>query len=65
MCELPEGLVIGEDAEHDAKRFHRSDEGIVLVTQAMLDKLSEEDLVSAKSAVRPTSPGENKVLDSV
>lgn len=40
MCQIPEGLVIGEDAELDAERFHRSEEGIVLVTQFMLDKLS-------------------------
>ncbi|MCO5975869.1 glucose-1-phosphate adenylyltransferase [Ideonella oryzae] len=38
-CKLPEGLVIGEDPELDAKRFYRSPGGVVLVTRAMLDKL--------------------------
>ncbi|WP_022981663.1 glucose-1-phosphate adenylyltransferase [Ideonella sp. B508-1] len=38
-CKLPEGLVVGEDAELDAKRFYRSPGGVVLVTRAMLDKL--------------------------
>ncbi|RCW72578.1 glucose-1-phosphate adenylyltransferase [Pseudorhodoferax soli] len=36
---IPDGMVIGEDAEADAARFHRSPNGIVLVTQPMLDKL--------------------------
>jgi len=35
--EIPEGLVIGEDAEFDAKWFRRTEEGVVLVTQAMID----------------------------
>jgi glucose-1-phosphate adenylyltransferase len=38
-CVLPEGTVIGEDAAADAKRFHRSETGVVLVTKEMLDKL--------------------------
>ena len=38
-CKLPEGLVVGEDPELDAKRFYRSPGGVVLVTRAMLDKL--------------------------
>ena len=37
---IPDGMVIGEDAEADAARFHRSPNGIVLVTQSMLDQLS-------------------------
>ena len=39
-CHIPDGLVIGEDAESDAKRFHRSGNGITLVTMEMLKKLS-------------------------
>ncbi len=35
-CELPEGLVVGEDAEADAKRFYRSERGITLITPEML-----------------------------
>jgi len=38
-CLIPEGLVIGEDAEADAARFHRSAGGVVLVTRAMLERL--------------------------
>ena len=38
-CKLPEGLVVGEDAELDAKRFHRTEGGITLVTPQMLEKL--------------------------
>jgi glucose-1-phosphate adenylyltransferase len=38
-CIIPDGMVIGENAEDDARRFHRSDGGITLVTREMLDKL--------------------------
>jgi glucose-1-phosphate adenylyltransferase len=38
-CVIPEGMVIGENAEEDARRFYRSEEGIVLVTREMLRKL--------------------------
>lgn len=38
-CKLPEGLVIGEDEELDAKRFYRTDNGVVLVTSEMLARL--------------------------
>lgn len=38
-CELPEGTVIGENPDDDARRFYRSEEGIVLVTRDMLAKL--------------------------
>ncbi len=36
---IPEGLVVGEDAEHDAARFRRSPRGICLITQPMIDAL--------------------------
>ena len=35
-CELPEGMVIGEDPKHDAERFYVSPGGVVLVTPEML-----------------------------
>ena len=35
-CQLPEGTVIGEDLETDAKRFRVTDTGIALVTPRML-----------------------------
>ena len=39
-CHIPDGMVIGEDAALDEKRFHRSENGITLVTMEMLKKLS-------------------------
>ena len=35
-CVIPDGTIIGEDLVEDAKRFHVTPEGIVLVTSAML-----------------------------
>lgn len=35
-CTIPDGMVIGEDAEADAARFYRTESGIVLVTREML-----------------------------
>ncbi|MFZ5710594.1 MAG: glucose-1-phosphate adenylyltransferase [Pseudomonadota bacterium] len=35
---IPEGLIVGEDADEDARWFRRTDAGIVLITQDMLDK---------------------------
>ena len=43
-CVIPEGTVIGENAEEDARRFYRSEEGIVLVTREMLRKLKAESI---------------------
>jgi glucose-1-phosphate adenylyltransferase len=37
---IPEGLVVGEDPEIDAKRFRRTASGICLITKPMIDKLS-------------------------
>ena len=34
---IPAGLIVGEDATEDAKWFRRTDNGVVLITQAMLD----------------------------
>ncbi|NOG69446.1 glucose-1-phosphate adenylyltransferase [Roseicella sp. DB1501] len=36
---IPEGLVVGEEPALDARRFRRTDRGICLVTQAMLDRI--------------------------
>jgi glucose-1-phosphate adenylyltransferase len=36
---VPQGLVVGEDRELDAKRFRRTERGICLITQAMIDAL--------------------------
>jgi glucose-1-phosphate adenylyltransferase len=35
-CVIPPGTVIGEDAEEDARRFYRTEKGVVLVTRDML-----------------------------
>lgn len=35
---IPEGLVIGEDPEFDAKWFRRTEQGVVLITQPMIDR---------------------------
>jgi glucose-1-phosphate adenylyltransferase len=36
---IPEGLVVGEDPELDAKRFRRTATGVCLITQPMIDRL--------------------------
>ena len=37
---IPDGMVIGEDPELDAKRFHLSDNGITLVTACMVANIA-------------------------
>ena len=36
---IPAGLVVGEDPEADAARFRRTERGVCLITQAMIDRL--------------------------
>ncbi|MYK32542.1 MAG: glucose-1-phosphate adenylyltransferase, partial [Boseongicola sp. SB0670_bin_30] len=36
---IPKGLVVGEDAELDARRFRRTQDGICLITQPMINRL--------------------------
>jgi glucose-1-phosphate adenylyltransferase len=38
-CTLPEGLVVGEDPELDARRFERTEGGVVLINADMLARL--------------------------
>ena len=38
-CRIPEGLVVGEDPEDDARRFYRSEGGVVLISADMLAAL--------------------------
>ena len=38
---IPPGLVVGEDPALDAQRFRRTDQGICLITQPMIDRLSQ------------------------
>jgi glucose-1-phosphate adenylyltransferase len=37
---IPPALVVGENPDADARRFRRTDTGICLITQPMLDRLS-------------------------
>jgi len=37
---IPAGLVVGEDPQLDATRFRRTEKGIVLITQPMIDRLT-------------------------
>lgn len=41
---VPEGLVVGQDPEEDAKWFRRTESGIVLITQDMIDAWSRAKL---------------------
>jgi glucose-1-phosphate adenylyltransferase len=36
---IPEGLVVGEDPDIDAQRFRRTESGVCLITQPMVDRL--------------------------
>jgi glucose-1-phosphate adenylyltransferase len=36
---IPEGLVVGEDVEEDERRFRRSENGVCLITQDMIERL--------------------------
>jgi glucose-1-phosphate adenylyltransferase len=38
--QIPEGLVVGEDLEEDARRFRRTERGVCLITQPMIDRLT-------------------------
>jgi glucose-1-phosphate adenylyltransferase len=40
-CEIPAGMVVGEDAVLDAQRFERTEGGVVLITREMLAKLKK------------------------
>jgi glucose-1-phosphate adenylyltransferase len=51
--QIPAGLVVGEDPEEDARRFRRTDKGVVLITQPMIDRLG------VKTAPPRRPPGES------
>jgi glucose-1-phosphate adenylyltransferase len=38
-CHIPDELVVGENAEEDARRFHRTASGVTLISGPMLDRL--------------------------
>ena len=58
QCVLPPGMVIGEDAEEDARRFYRSEGGVTLVTKSMLKALAQQnpELFAALPTERPDRP---------
>ena len=37
---IPDGLMVGEDPEDDARRFRRTESGVTLITQPMFDRLA-------------------------
>ena len=40
-CQIPAGMRIGLDPVEDARRFYRTEQGVVLVTRAMLARLAQ------------------------
>mgnify|MGYP003588648496 CR=1 FL=1 len=58
QCVLPPGLVVGENAEDDARRFYRSEGGVTLITRSMLEALEiqDPDLFARIPAERPDRP---------
>ena len=59
---IPSGLVVGEDPELDARRFRRTERGVRLITQPMIDQLlAHERRVRVLSvAVRGVPAGEDR-----
>ena len=53
-CKLPPNLVVGEDPEEDARRFHRSPNGVVLITNDMLKALKTEKCASSSQPQKST-----------
>jgi glucose-1-phosphate adenylyltransferase len=39
---IPEGLIVGEDPELDAKRFRRTESGVCLITEPMIERLASQ-----------------------
>lgn len=39
-CHIPDNLVVGEDPDADARRFHRTESGVTLITRDMLSRLA-------------------------
>ena len=39
-CRIPDNLVVGEDPDADARRFHRTESGVTLITREMLSRLA-------------------------
>ncbi|MGF1751132.1 MULTISPECIES: glucose-1-phosphate adenylyltransferase [Vibrio] len=54
-CQIPDGMIIGFDAEQDKARFTVSENGIVLVTNEMIDKLVESVVLPLKGESEATA----------
>ena len=39
---IPEGLMVGEDPELDAQRFRRTENGVCLITNRMIEQLQDQ-----------------------
>lgn len=50
-CKIPDGMVIGENADQDRRYFTRTEEGVVLVTQDMLSAFQAEVGSSKNTAI--------------
>jgi glucose-1-phosphate adenylyltransferase len=49
---IPADLVVGEDPESDAARFRRTDAGVCLITQPMIDRLSQSPASGSSQSPR-------------
>jgi glucose-1-phosphate adenylyltransferase len=56
-CVLPAGLIVGEDPEEDARRFHRTRAGVTLITASALQRLSPGDRGPFSDLLRSVSSG--------
>jgi glucose-1-phosphate adenylyltransferase len=56
-CDIPPGLIVGEDAAEDSRRFYRSEGGVTLITKEMLARLpAEEKAAIAAAAIAAAAP---------
>jgi len=60
-CHVPDGTVIGEDAEADARLYHRTSSGVVVVNREMLGQErayipAGEHALAGESSQRPGTP---------
>jgi glucose-1-phosphate adenylyltransferase len=51
-CTVPDGVVIGEDRDADARRFHVTQNGVVLVTGEMLAAIARQEQQQTSAPMR-------------
>jgi glucose-1-phosphate adenylyltransferase len=49
-CHIPDNMCIGLDPVADARRFYRTEQGVVLVTRAMLERVAQDAGAGGASA---------------